>query len=221
MQCRRHAANLGQPARECVGDGQAAAFKTETAHEDHRFHHALERRRGLAGARGRHGIHAIGQQGAQAAIGDQLRRQQRRAVVHVLAAVALALLGFELLRDGVAQAGAEEVHRRGGDDGGVHQHDRGIEQHVFDGQEVVMFVVQHIVLAGGRVVGRHRGHRDQMAVGRLRHRLARIQRLAATHRHHHVDAGVRGLRAQLRDQFGRQRTRRRFLDPARHGRSGR
>ncbi|KAG1165962.1 hypothetical protein G6F35_018474 [Rhizopus arrhizus] len=67
-----------------------------------------------------------------------------------------------------------------------------------------MFVVQHIVLAGGRVVGRHRGHRDQMAVGRLRHRLARIQRLAATHRHHHVDAGVRGLRAQLRDQFGRQ-----------------
>ncbi|MNR38062.1 hypothetical protein D3C85_1561340 [compost metagenome] len=42
MQCRGHAIDLGQPARQRMGDGQAAAFETETAHEDHRFHRAFE-----------------------------------------------------------------------------------------------------------------------------------------------------------------------------------
>jgi hypothetical protein len=57
----------------------------------------------------------------------------------------------------------------------------------------VVFVVQHKDLAGGRVVGRHRGHGHDLRTQGPGHGLAHVDALATTGRDHH--AGLR--RAEL------------------------
>ena len=117
--------------------------------------------------------------------------------------------GLELLGQRIADAGAQEMRRRGCDDGGVDHHRGRIGRELLDPAQAMIVVVDRDA-AARRGVGRgDRRHADDREIEPRRHRLAGIECLATAHGDDHVGGCRRRplgqpMRRRFRDLPGKQ-----------------
>ena len=157
----------GETVVDCMGSGQATAFKANAAEVSVRLDDALQRFGHYPGLRRQTGLFALRQQRIIAQAGEAQRRLGGLSPGHAGGARIVAGFGLEPGGERIAHAGDQQAYRRFGDNRRVHHHHIRvfrIDQILF---KLARFGVDHRQRAGrriGRGDGRDHHHRQLLVV---------------------------------------------------------
>ncbi|SAS88406.1 Uncharacterised protein [Klebsiella pneumoniae] len=157
----------GETVVDCMGGGQATAFKANAAEVSVRLDDALQRFGHYPGLRRQTGLFALRQQRIIAQAGEAQRRLGGLSSGHAGGARIVASFGLEPGGERIAHAGDQQAYRRFGDNRRVHHHHIRvfrIDQILF---KLARFGVDHRQRAGrriGRGDGRDHHHRQLLVV---------------------------------------------------------